>query len=89
MCQKVLVAQECPTLYDPMDCSPPGSSVHEILQARILEWVAISFSRGCILQVSVERMQNPTVYCHCLGELILIHREQDLTNNLINNLCLA
>ena len=40
------VAQSCPTLYDPMDCSPPGSSVHGILQARILEWVAISFSRG-------------------------------------------
>ena len=33
-------------LYDPMDCSPPGSSVHSILQARILEWVAIPFSRG-------------------------------------------
>ena len=40
------VAQSCPTLYDPMDCGPPGSSVHGILQARILEWVAISFSRG-------------------------------------------
>ena len=39
-------AQSCPTLLDPMDCSPPGSSVHGILQARILEWVAISFSRG-------------------------------------------
>ena len=38
------VAQLCPTLCDPVDCSPPGSSVHEILQARILEWVAISFS---------------------------------------------
>ena len=42
----VLVAQSCPTLCDPMDCSPPGSSVHGILQARILEWTAISFSRG-------------------------------------------
>ena len=42
---KVLVAQSCPTLCDPMDCSPPGS-VHGILQARILEWVAIPFSRG-------------------------------------------
>ena len=41
--------QLCPTLYDPMDCSPPGSSVHGILQARILEWVAISFSRGIFL----------------------------------------
>ena len=40
------VAQSCLTLCDPMDCSPPGSSVHGILQARILEWVAISFSRG-------------------------------------------
>ena len=39
------VAQSCPTLCDPMDCSLPSSSVHGILQARILEWVAISFSR--------------------------------------------
>ena len=38
--------QFCPTLCDPMDYSPPGSSVHGIFQARILEWVAISFSRG-------------------------------------------
>ena len=38
------VAQSCPTLSDPMDCSLPGSSVHGIFQARILEWVAISFS---------------------------------------------
>ena len=38
--------QSCPTLYDPMGCSPQGSSVHGILQARILEWVAISFTRG-------------------------------------------
>ena len=40
------VAQSCPTLCDPMDCSPPGFSVHGIFQAWILEWVAISFSRG-------------------------------------------
>ena len=40
------VAQSCPTLCDRMDCSPPGSSVHGFLQARIPEWVAISFSRG-------------------------------------------
>ena len=38
--------QSCPTLCDPMDCSSPGSSVHRILQARILEWVATSSSRG-------------------------------------------
>ena len=42
----VLVTQLCLTLCDSMDCSPPGYSVHGILQARILEWVAISFSRG-------------------------------------------
>ena len=42
----VLVAQSCLTHCDPMDCSPPGSSVHENFQARILEWVAFPFSRG-------------------------------------------
>ena len=46
MKDKVLVAQSCLTLCDPMDCSLPGSSVHGILQARILEWVVIPFSRG-------------------------------------------
>ena len=46
MRKAVLVAQSCPTLCDLMGCSPPGSSVHGILQARILEWVAISFCRG-------------------------------------------
>ena len=40
------VAQSCPTLLDPVDCSLPGSSIHGIFQARILEWIAISFSRG-------------------------------------------
>ena len=40
-----LVAELCLTLCNPIDCSPPGSSVHGILQARILEWVAISFTR--------------------------------------------
>ena len=38
------VAQSCPTLCDPMDCSPPGSPVHGIFQARVLEWGAIAFS---------------------------------------------
>ena len=40
------VVQSCLTLCDPMDCSLPGSFLHGILQARVLEWVAISFSRG-------------------------------------------
>ena len=42
----VLVAQSCPTLFDPTNCSPPGFSVHGMVQARILEWVAIPSSRG-------------------------------------------
>ena len=45
----VLVTQSCPTLCNPMDCSLPGSSVHRLLEARILEWVTIPFSRGFFL----------------------------------------
>ena len=41
---KMLVAQSCPTLCNPMDYSLPGSSVHRILQSRILEWIAVPFS---------------------------------------------
>ena len=44
--EKVKVSQPCLTLSNPVNCSPSGSSVHGILQARILEWVSISFSRG-------------------------------------------
>ena len=44
--KKSEVTQSCPTLWNPMDCSPPGSSVYGIFQARVLEWIAISFSRG-------------------------------------------
>ena len=52
----MLVAQSCPTLCDPMDCSPPGFSVHGILQARILEWTAIPFStRAHELQLKTSR----------------------------------
>ena len=43
--KNALFAQLCMTLCDPMDCSPPGYSVHGIFQARILEWITISFSR--------------------------------------------
>ena len=48
------VAQSCPTLSDPMDCSPPGSSIHEIFQARVLEWSAIAFSISYSKQVIFE-----------------------------------
>ena len=46
---EIEVAQSCPTLSDPMDCCPPGSSVHGIFQARVLEWGAIAFSEGRLL----------------------------------------
>ena len=47
------VAQSCPTLSDPMDCSLPGSSVHGIFQARVLEWSAISFSQSYHIYVDI------------------------------------
>ena len=50
------VAQSCLTLCDPVDCSSPGSSVHGVLQARKLEWVAISFSTGDLLDPGIEPM---------------------------------
>ena len=46
VCMRAKSFQLCPALYDSMDCSPPASSVHGILQARILEWVAMPSSRG-------------------------------------------
>ena len=59
-------AQSCPTLCNPVDCSPPGSSVSGILQARILEWVAIPFSRGS------SRTRNQTRVSH-IGRRIFYH----------------
>ena len=63
------VAQPCPTLCDPMDCSLPGSSVHGIFQARILEWVAVSFSRGS----SQPRDQTHASYVSCTGRQVLYY----------------
>ena len=55
------VAQSCPTLSNPMDCSPPDSSVHGIFQARVLEWGAIAFSTLVI--TSGLKKVNEMVYC--------------------------
>ena len=55
------VAQSCPTLFDPMDCSPPGPSIHGILQARTLERIAMPFSRGS------SRPRDPTQVSHIAG----------------------
>ena len=67
------VAQSCLTLCDPMDCSPPGSSIHGILQARILEWAAISFSRGIF----------PTIKFKLFLITILIFKIRKCIKNLI------
>ena len=47
------VAQLCPTLSDPMDCSPPGSSVHGTFQAKVLEWGAMAFSNAGHLKITI------------------------------------
>ena len=53
------VAQSCLTLSDPMDCSPPGSSIHEIFLARVLEWGAIAFSDFPPTKALIENILNP------------------------------
>ena len=65
-CFHCLVPQSCPTLCDPIDCSLPGSSVHGIFQVRILEWVAISFSRG-------SSQPRDQILASCIGRQILYH----------------
>ena len=59
----------CLTLCDPMDCSLPGSSVHGILQARTLEWVALPSSRGS----SQPRDQSRVSQVSCIGRRVLYH----------------
>ena len=63
------VAKLCLTLWNPMDCSLPGSSVHGILRARILKWVAISSSRG----VFPTQESNLSLYVSCIGRRGLDH----------------
>ena len=61
LCAELL--QLCPTLCDPVDCSPPGSSVHGILQARILEWVAMPLLQG----IFPTQGSNPgLLHCRCI-----------------------
>ena len=67
----VKVTQSCSTLRDPTDCSPPGSSIHGILQARILEWVALPYSRG-------SSPPRDRTLVSCIGKCILYHRSSIL-----------
>ena len=68
-CLPVKSPQLCLTLWDPMDCSPPGSSVHGILQARVLEWIAMPFSRGA----SWPRDWTCISCVSCIGKWVLYH----------------
>ena len=65
----ISVTNSCQTLCDPMDCGSPGSSVHGILQARVVEWVAISFSRGS----SWPRDRTPVSYVSCTAGRFFTH----------------
>jgi len=69
MCMHAKSLKSSPTLCNPIDCSLPGSSVHGILQARILKWVAMPFSRGS----SQPRDQTRISYISCTGRQILYH----------------
>ena len=69
MCVNVKLLQLCPTLCDPVDYSPSGSSVHGIFQARILEWVAKPFSR----ESSQYRDRTHISYVSCFGRQVLYH----------------
>ena len=62
--------QSCPTLCDPMDCSPLGSSVHGILQTRVLKWVAMPSSRGS----SQPRDWTCSFHVSCIGRWVLYHK---------------
>jgi len=80
---KVLVAQSCPTLWEPMDCSLPGSSVHGIFWARILGWIAISFSRGIFPTQGLNLLHCRQVLYHLSHQgspIHLKHRETETQN---------
>ena len=76
------VVQSCPTLCDPTDCSPPRSSIHGILQARLLEWVAMLSSRGS------SRPRNWTRVSHvsCISRQVLYHQHHLVTAKVANHL---
>ena len=78
------VAQLCPTLRDPVDCSPPGSSVHGIFQARVLEWVPLPSPRTRLAENKWFR--NPSITWQC-GKLLVENNYQKLNYSLPWGLC--
>ena len=73
----VKIAQSCPTLCNPTDCSPPGFSVHGILQARILEWVIVPFSKGS------SQPRDQTQVSHIAGRLFTIWATREALTSLM------
>ena len=73
------VAQSCPTLLDPLDRSPPGSSTHGILQARVLEWGAIAFSTP-MLELGKYLLNEPGSLGKTLFSSLIIHSFRILVN---------
>ena len=71
-----LVAQSCPTLCDPMDCSPPGSSLYGSLQARILEWVALPSS--VIIYIHIIFMSFPVLLLAATIYLMLLRKKKSM-----------
>ena len=76
-----VVAQSCPTLSDPMDCSLPGSSIHGIFQARVLEWVAIAFSKKNIYFCFIDYAKAFDCVDH--NKLQKILQEMEISDHLI------
>ena len=78
---KVLAAQSCLTLLSPMDCSPSSSSVHGILQARVLAWVAIPFSTGIFPSQGDFSSSEPLGVCIYTYIYVYIHPVDQMTKN--------
>ena len=77
------VAQSCPTLRDPMDCSLPDSSVHGIFQASVLEWGAISLSNGILLQMPKQTKSDVNFKIYFFFQEALVKIKKN-TNNIVH-----
>ena len=87
----MLVAQPCPALWESMDYSPPGSSVHRISQARIVEWVAISFSTTSsqfrdLKHICLQCRRSNVFVCVYIHVYVYIHKRASLVAQTIRNL---